>query len=371
MNNQFKQIHIITSLSKGGAEKMLYKILKHNINKSIMVICLSSRGFYSTKLENLNIKIVHLNLKSYSFINKLIILLKVLKFRSNSIIGWMYHGNIIALIIYFCNIIFFNKANLFWNIRQTLYNLDFEKKGTIFFIKLNKLFSFIPKKIIYNSKKSIDQHTKLGFYNKNNHYIPNGFVIKNNNQYNDKGLKLDLEISEKDIIISHINRFHPMKNHKLAFEITYEVLKKYNNVKFIFCGKGINLKNKDLKKIINLTDDQLNSCFFLDDIENVNKVLNISNLFLLTSSWGEAFPNIIGEAMLNSCNIIATDIGDVSTIIGDTNIVVPINSKLKIIEHIDLLLKSGKIYKKNIIAKKRIIENYNITKTVEQFNSII
>lgn len=371
MNKDYDQIHIITSLSKGGAEKMLYKLLKYSSNKKNLVICLLDKNYYSYKFENLKIKTIHLNFTKKNLIQKIFIFIKILKFNSKSVIGWMYHGNLLATIFYFYKFLMLRKMNLYWNIRQTLYNIKNEKKFTILVIKLNKFLSFIPNKIIYNSKLSIIHHKNSGFNQKNTLFIPNGFEIKVLNNTYANNLKKKLHIADSDIIISHINRYHPMKNHKLAIDVADTILSKYKNVKFIFCGKDISLNNDKFIKLIKLDKNKLNRCYFLDDIDEVDQLLNFTNLFLLTSSWGEGFPNIIGEAMLNECNIISTNVGDVKDILDKNDIIVPINNKDEIIKNIDILISSGKIFKKNKKAKDIIRENFNIRNIAKQFNQVI
>ena len=103
----------------------------------------------------------------------------------------------------------------------------------------------------------------------------------------------------------------------------------------------------------------------------MDQLLNFTNLFLLTSSWGEGFPNIIGEAMLNECNIISTNVGDVKDILDKNDIIVPINNKDEIIKNIDILISFGKIFKKNKKDKDIIRENFNIRNIAKQFNQVI
>lgn len=51
--------------------------------------------------------------------------------------------------------------------------------------------------------------------------------------------------------------------------------------------------------------------------EDVNLLLNASNLLLLTS-FSEGSPQIIKEAMATNCPIVATDVGDISEVIDNT-----------------------------------------------------
>ena len=84
----------------------------------------------------------------------------------------MYHGNFAALI---GSSIIHKKPKLSWNIRLSLEMFSEMKLATRLIIKLDKILSKIPDLILYNSTRSILQHEEMGFHNKNDYYIPNGF----------------------------------------------------------------------------------------------------------------------------------------------------------------------------------------------------
>ena len=61
-------LHIITTLSTGGAESMLYNLLTHSPNKSIIenyVISLSGPGHYGPLLGEMDVPVRCLNLDKF------------------------------------------------------------------------------------------------------------------------------------------------------------------------------------------------------------------------------------------------------------------------------------------------------------------
>ncbi len=61
------------------------------------------------------------------------------------------------------------------------------------------------------------------------------------------------------------------------------------------------------------------------EVNSVYNLINSFDIFCLSSSWGEGFPNVIGEAMSSGVPCVATNVGDAGSIVGDTGLVVPPN----------------------------------------------
>ena len=178
-----KVIHVITDLDIGGAEMMLYKLLASLRNNEIesLVITLMGRGKITERIEALGVKVETLDLEqgarpSWNTIKKL---KRIVRISNPDIIqGWMYHGNIAATLAIFLSYSMFRKVKLFWNVRQTLYDINSEKMQTRWLVILGRWLSFFPHSIIYNSNISAEQHCNVGFSVKKTKIIPNGFDLQ-------------------------------------------------------------------------------------------------------------------------------------------------------------------------------------------------
>jgi len=138
-----KIIHIITGLSMGGAEMMLYKLLSVTDRKFFnpIVISLTDCGPIGLRIKELEIPVYIVETKKDLLIPiALCRFIKLLsKLQPNLIQGWMYHANLAAL---FASWFIPRKVPILWNIRHTPYKLKDEKRLTSLLIRLGALFSY-------------------------------------------------------------------------------------------------------------------------------------------------------------------------------------------------------------------------------------
>ncbi|NEQ64728.1 MAG: glycosyltransferase [Symploca sp. SIO2D2] len=319
-----KILHIITGLATGGSEMMLYKILS-KINREQfqpVVLSLRDKGTLGDKIEALGIPVYALGINSkiatILAISKLMHLINQVK--PDIIQGWMYHGNFVAqlAIIGNCQLI-----PIVWNIRQSLYSLKFEKKSTAVIIKILSYLSKLPATIIYNSKTSAVQHQNLGYCATQSLVIPNGFDTNLFSPSNLARLSLRQELGlEKDIfMIGIVARFHPMKDHNNFLQAAANLLKHNPDIHFVLAGRNVDQDNLKLVQLIEQLGIKENTHLLGErqDIPLITAALDLATC----SSYTEAFPNVIGEAMSCGVPCVVTDVGDSASIVSDTGQVVP------------------------------------------------
>ena len=89
----------------------------------------------------------------------------------------------------------------------------------------------------------------------------------------------------------------------------------------------------------------------------------------VSSSVGEAFPNVLGEAMSSGTPCVVTNVGDCAEIIGETGHVVNTEDmkalSLNIIQLLNLSLKQRK--RLGDTARKRILEKFELNNIVSKY----
>jgi len=365
-----KIAHIITDLDTGGAEIMLYKLLAslHNEALNSTVISLMGRGKITERIEALGVKVETLDLgqgerPSWQTIKKLRQFMRV--FNPDIVQGWMYHGNIAATVAVFLFDPMRRKVKLFWNVRQTLYDIKSEKIQTRWLIVLGRWLSFFSHSIIYNSNLSAEQHCNAGYLSKKTKIIPNGFDLQKfrPDQNRRQQLRKELEVSESTILIGHISRLHPMKDHATLLRAINRVIENIfgsgskQEVLFLLVGHGVTSELSSNTAIR-----------FLGERSDIPKIMSALDIVVSSSAWGEGFPNVIGEAMASKVPCVVTDVGDSAYIVGKYGRVCPVgddqciaSSLLQLIENTQERKTAGKQ------ARKRIKENYSMDKIKKEY----
>lgn len=318
---QIYVVHIITSLAADGPGTMLYQLLTHTNRRQFfpVVISLDTENEVSRKIRSHGIPVHSLNMvNSLSSGWHILRLVRLLRELTPDIVqGWMYHGNLAASI---ANIALSNHYPVLWNVRQSLYNLEPETIPMQWAIRLSAKRSGKPDRILYNSYLSAEQHANFGFRENKTQIIPNGidthtFVA---NRYSGQTIKETLGIPNNAFTIGMVAHHHPLKNHALFLEAANLLSKHQTNVHFILAGRHISVESREFATFLDRHPHLKGRLHLLGERHDIPDIMNALDVFTLTSAYGESFSNVIGEAM--SCGIpcIATDVGDIPRIIGNT-----------------------------------------------------
>ncbi|MEB4592294.1 glycosyltransferase [Candidatus Thiothrix sp. Deng01] len=379
MDNTARKIrvaHVITCLTTGGAEMMLYKLLAHTDLTHFEPVVISLRGEadLSRRIRSHGISVYSLNMSLNLWAGwRILELVRLLRELQPDIVqGWMYHGNLAASL---ANMALGDRYPLLWNIRQTLYDIRHEPLATRGVIRMGAKLSKRPEHILYNSYLSADQHAAFGYPAQKTQIVPNGFDIQrfSPNAYYREDIRESLGIPSDALVIGMIARYHPMKNHALFLEAASLLMQHQKNVHFILAGREVTAENPELIPLLQRFPDR-SHLHLLGERQDVYCVLNALDIFSLTSSRGEGFPNAIGEAMACGVPCIATDVGDIPLIIGKTGRVLQVPEATPSALAFAWLewINAGEVWRKELglRALQRIRKHYNIQNITTQYQNI-
>lgn len=362
-------LHIITSLSGGGAQRVLFRIIessqkeKHKFEHKILN--LSEGGFYEKKFIEMGIEVHNIGIPKGSFSLKYIlkIIHKLKKIEYDLIQTWMYHsdflGGLLAKI--------FTKKKILWNIRSANLTWKLNRWHTVIIAKACSILSyFIPDQIISNSNKAISYHRDYGYSKKKFTLIFNGFdseTIKAEHNKREK-LRKKFGISDNNFVIGNVARWDPQKDQENLIK-AFSIISKIENIKLFLLGENINSKNLGLIKLLNKYKINHKKVILHEQTDEVYDLLNIFDLSVI-SSKGESFPNAIPESMLTELPVVSTNVGDVKSVVNTSTgwICEPENS-------FDLSEKLKEAYKEFSFNKKKWNNRkYNCRKKIINFFSI-
>lgn len=317
-------LHVITDLHTGGAEIMLCNLLSATKRKRFdpVVISLISRGTLGLRIEALGVPIFALGMTSGWLLPHAVwCLAKLVRLVQPDIIhGWMYHGNLAASL---AGAVSRNGAKVLWSIHNSLHDLTKEKRMTSALIHLGATLSVFPDRIIYVSGVSLKQHEELGYSPRRSFVLPNGFDCERFKPSTSARFRIrrSLRLADDAFLIGSVGRYHPMKDHDNFLEAAGRLAVRRPNVHFVMVGQGVDQTNYDLMKTIrNLKLD--GRVHLLGLRANMPEIFAGFDIFS-SSSLGEAFPVVIGEAMACGVPCVVTNVGDSARIVGDTGKVVP------------------------------------------------
>ena len=369
LTSKIKILHIITGLSTGGAERALYNVLAGGlaVTADNAVLSLRDEGTFGPRIRALNVPVCSLDVtRGIPFLLAISRLRRILKdFRPNVIQGWMYHGNLGSSL---AGWLAPARPSIVWNVRHSLYSLQAEKFLTRQVIQINRLLSARVDGLLYNSVLSRAQHEDFGFSSSKAQVIPNGFDTSSlsPDAAVRRSVRKQLGLPDHSILIGHVARYHPMKDHASFLREAVRLAEQREDVRFLLVGRDVAINNPNFAGIV--PEQLLERFVCLGERSDVGDLMRSMDIFC-QSSWSEAFPNVLGEAMSLGIPCVATDVGDSKLVVAATGLVVPPSNSDALAR--GLLVMAVKTSEERRVlgqaARARIVNNFGLSNTVGQY----
>ena len=368
-----KIAHIITGLNAGGAERALLDLLQAGLAESHdnFVISLQTSGSIGPAIRDLGIPAVALNLHGpRNLVSAVAKFSRIIADISPDVVhGIMYHGAIFAVLAKYVS---GRDAALVWSIHHGLYDIASERPLTRGVIRLNRLVSSRPDAIVYCAQLAKAQHEGFGFESRRSTTIPNGIDLKR--LAPDRALRnqvrQELGLANDTIVIGHVARLHPVKNHQGFLRCAVKLADKYPKVGFLLCGKGVSFENEILRAIV---PSRLDEKFrLLGERDDVHRLMCAMDGFCLSSRDGEASPVVLGEAMAHEVPCVTTDVGDSALIVGDSGFVVSPTDESALLSALESLvtMSDEQRHARGHAAREKIAAEYDIRRTVSAYSAV-
>jgi glycosyltransferase involved in cell wall biosynthesis len=368
--------HIITDLNDGGAEAVLYRLCGHDSEGTHVVISLMDEGKYSPLLRRAGVEVHSLGMPrgrlTQKGLSRLWRLLRQL--RPEAVQTWMYHANLVGgLMARMAGIL-----NVYWGVRHTALEAGSSKKSTIWVARLCAWLSLcVPRRIVYCAQKAREEHVGLGYDDRKSRVIYNGYDLSQFSA-DDEGrrrLRKDWDVSEDEVLLGMVGRFDPQKDHPNLFGALAKLKGKGHAVRCALVGKGLDRANASLMGSITgfgLSPDR--ELLLLGQRNDISTVMNALDIHVLSSAYGEAFPNVLAEAMACGTPCITTDVGDAALIVGETGWVVPPRDRKSLAHRILSAIKLSQDQPgwkiRQMSCRKRIDTEFSIERMVCAYRDV-
>jgi glycosyltransferase involved in cell wall biosynthesis len=357
-----KIVFIIRDLGYGGAQRQLITLAK-NLDKEkfdITVIFFYPDGFLQKDLEDANIQSICLEKRErwdiFKFLSRLFGYLQ--RIQPDFLHGYLSESNLLTILLK----PFFPSTFIFWGIRDS--NISFDSYDWLdrLIFELECLLSHFVDRIIVNSHAGQAYHLSHGFPANKMVVIPNGIDTERFQPDLEAGLVVRTEwgILKDTILIGLIGRLDPMKDHPTFLKAAALLCKEREDVHFVCVGTGSQKYGQEIYQLVKelgITEKVI----WAGGRADMSAIYNALDITCSSSSYGEGFSNIIGEAMACGVPCVVTDVGDSAWIIGDTGIVVPPSNPEALKTGITSLINimSSQDYS-NCRIRQRIISHFSI-----------
>lgn len=314
--------HIIAGLGDGGAEAALYRLCKHDRLVRHHVVSLMDAGKYGHLLEVEGTAVTCLGMpRGGVTLTGLWRLWKSLRAeRPDAIQTWMYHSDLLGGVIARLA----GYRNVSWGVRHSDLIPGKSSRRTIAVAGVCAwISSLVPRRIICCAEAGARAHAALGYDPGRIRVVPNGYdlAVFRPNRESGFSIRVELGCGEQEPILGFVARYDPLKDHHTLLQALGLLKDRGHTPLCLLVGSGMDNDNVTLVDQITTLglDRQVRLVGRRNDIPAVMNALDLH----VMSSASEAFPNVLAEAMACGTPCISTDVGDASTIVGDSGWIVP------------------------------------------------
>jgi glycosyltransferase involved in cell wall biosynthesis len=369
-----KVLHVISNLGQGGAEGALYRLIAASSpGIEHAVVSMMDEAYYGPRLRAAGILVHTLECRRGRLtIRAVCKLMQVIRdSRPDVVQTWMYHADLVGGLV----ARFLGVRSVVWSIRQS--NLDPDNSSLSSRIAARScafLSNFIPSAVVCCSSRAAKLHVAIGYQANKVIVIPNGFDLSrfSHDAEAKQRVRLDWNVAPNQILLGMVARWDPQKDHGNLLTALAQLKNREVNFQCVLVGTGMDLSNADLTSNIDrlgLTD----RIILAGSRDDIPSIMSAFDIHVLSSAYGEAFPNVVAEAMACGIPCVVTDVGDAALIVGTTGKVVPPQQAKELAEAILQLLAELKTRGRLALAqgcREKIESHYDISRMVARFNSV-
>lgn len=364
--------HLITGLNNGGAEAVLYRLCAHDPEDRHHVVSLMGGGKYGPMLEALGVPVTCLNMpRGRVTASGLWRLWHLLRYQRPDVVQtWMYHANFLGGL----TARLAGSRNIVWGIRHSDLDDNGTSRSTRLVVRLGAWVSrWVPRRIVCCAEKARGVHVAEGYDRSRIDVVPNGYDLSVFRPAPDAGrcVRAELEIDDQPLI-GFVARHDPQKDHDNLFRALKVLHGRNLRPLCLLVGTNMDAGNMALRSRIESLGLS-GQVRLLGPRNDIPAVMNALDLHVMSSAFGEAFPNVLAEALACGTPCVTTHVGDAAAIVGNTGWIVPPRHPEALADAIAAALDlrgTADWAKRKAAARERVAGRFSIDRMVDNYRSI-
>lgn len=358
-----KVLFVIRSLEVGGAEQQLLITARGLVDRGhdVAVATFYDGGALRVGFVNAGVEVFSLRKRGrWDLLRPFFALDKLIRVWQPEVLhGYLTTGNLLATAAAARH----RSLALAWGIRAS----PMDRRAYDALVRATewaqKQLAFRTDIIIANSKAGANM---LAAYARTApHVIPNGIDT-------DRFEPPDRPFRHDRRTVGIVARLDPMKDHPVFLQAAAEVARTSKDVDFEIVGSGSPTYATQLRQLAQTLgiEKRVRWTTHCRDMPGLYRRLDV---LVLSSSFGEGFPNVIGEAMACGTPCIATAVGECPEIINDARRVVEARDSSGLAHAITWLLNLPESQYETLSQtdRARIITTYSVGKLIERTEQVL
>jgi glycosyltransferase involved in cell wall biosynthesis len=353
------------ALDYGGAETQLVALAKglYRLGHSVEVVTFYPDGALEKDLREAGVVVQSLGKRSrWHVLGFLFRLINVIRKQKPDLMhGYLVLPNVLTILLKMIS----PGSRIVWGVRASNMDLDHYDWLSRVLYRIECALSCLADLIIVNSHAGLDYAVAQGFPRSNMLVIPNGIDTTRFRSDAKAGRRVREQwgLSDSIKVVGLVGRLDPMKDHPTFIRAAARLVEERNDLRFICVGDGPAGYRQELIRLCEELNVSEHFIFAgaLGDMPAIYSAMDI----VVSSSYGEGFSKVIGEAM--ACNVpcVVTEVGDSALIVGEDGHVIPPKNpgalKIAVEKLLDDLDSNGIRAEK---IRQRIVSNFSIPKLV-------
>ncbi len=314
-------LHVITGLGGGGAERTLAQVVTGSDPRRFrqVVVSLTDGGRWQDVIRDAGVATMSLGMRrgvpSPLALVRLARLIRAQ--RPTVVMTWLYHADLLgtlAVKLAGCD------AALVWNLRCSEMEPAGCSPATALVRRVLAALSGLPDVVAANSQAGRLAHQRRGYRPRRWEILPNGVDPSVFHPDGDarRRLRQELSLGPEAVAVGVVARLDPMKGHDDFIAAAIRVAAALPQAVFVLAGTGV----PSLAERIAATGLAFRFRL-LAERSDPAALMAALDVPVVSSRFGEGFPNVVAEAMACGRACVVTDVGDAAAMVGATGLVVP------------------------------------------------